>query len=106
MKTSVILVWAQRALDFVVARFLQAQFPGLKNVFARLDDVLDIAVEVVTAAEATGADGAAKKAQASKDLLARLQAAGVDIPGDQDQAICDLIVEAVVGGLNRFFKPT
>lgn len=106
MKTSVILVWVNKAFEYLVSKFLETRFPGLKNVFARLDDVLDLAVDVVTAAEASGADGVAKKAQASKDLMEKLKTAGIDIPGDQDQAICDMIVEAVVAGVKKFFKLT
>ena len=104
MQVSVVMVWVEKAFTFLVEKFLYGKFPGMKNVFARLDDVLEVATEVVSAAEASGADGATKKAQATKALSAKLKALNIDLPGDQDEAICGLIVEALVGGLKKYFR--
>ena len=102
MKLSM-LSWVQKAFEFLATQFLKKQFPAYAKLFDNVDQVLSFALEVIDAAEATGADGATKKAAASKDLLAKLTAAGFDIPGDQDQIICDLIIEVVVGAVKRFF---
>jgi hypothetical protein len=59
-------------------------------------------MEVVAAAEASPLDGPAKKKQASQDLLTRLQAAKIDIPGDSDLQVCEILVDAMVSVLNRF----
>ena len=99
-----VLPWIQTAFKFLADSFLKRTFPQYAVLFEKADQVLALAVEVVSAAQATGADGAAKKAQASADLLAKLQANGVDLPGDKDKEICDLVVEAVVGALKNFFK--
>lgn len=97
-----ILLWIEKAFRALVDMWLKGKFPAYAKLFDRADDVLLIAGECVTAAQATGADGPAKKAQASADLLAKIQAAGIDLPGDQDLAICGVIVEAMVAGLKSF----
>lgn len=98
-----VLPWIQTAFQFLANAFLKKTFPQYAVLFDKADQVIGLAVEVVSAAQATGADGAAKKAQASADLLAKLQANGIDLPGDKDKEICDLVVEAVVGALKQFF---
>lgn len=98
-----VLPWIQKAFEFLASAFLKKTFPQYANLFDKADQVLGLAVEVVTAAQATGADGATKKAQASADLLARLQQNGIDLPGDKDKEICDLIIEVVVSAVKSFF---
>lgn len=94
----------EMVLAVLTSKWVNSVVPDkFKGVYARLNDVLAFTLEAVHAAEVTGADGAAKKAAASASLLAKLQAAGIDIPGDSDKQICDLFVELVVGALNRFF---
>lgn len=97
------LPWVQQAFTLLIEKFLKAKFPAFANLMDRAEDVAALAVEVVTAAQATGADGAAKKAAASKDLLAKLQHAGIDLPGDQDAAVCDMLVEVAVAVTKNFF---
>lgn len=98
------LPFVQKAFQFLIDKYLKAKFPAYANLMEDADQVVEFAVEVVVAAQATGADGAAKKAAASKDLLAKLKAHGIDLPGDQDQAVCDMLVEVSVQGVKSFFK--
>lgn len=106
MKWTILLAWLQKAWEGLVEAFLKKTFPQYANLIQRADDVLSIAVECVAAAQATGADNATKKAQASQDLLARLKGANIDLPGDADLQICEVIVEAMVSGIKRFLGPT
>jgi hypothetical protein len=103
MQISVIMTWVNRAFDFIVETFLKTKYPGLEKVFANIDRVMEFAAEAVSAAEATAEEGPIKKAMATKSLSGKLIEAGIDIPGDQDELICGLIVEAMVAGLKRFF---
>ena len=94
----------QKILELLTSKWIGSVIPDkFKGIYNRLNDVLTFTLDAVHAAEATGADGAAKKKLASAQLLASLKNAGIDIPGDADQQICDLFVEAVVGAINRFF---
>lgn len=98
------LPWVQKAFQFLIDKFLKAKFPAYASLMDKSEDVVEILVEVVTAAQATGADNATKKAKASADLLAKLKENGVDLPGDQDAALCDVLVEAGVLSVKAFFK--
>ena len=99
MNISSIMSWVQKALEFFVQNFLKAKFPAFSKVFDRMDDILTITQEVVGVAEGSGADGPAKFAQASQDLVAKLKADGLDLSPD----VATMIVNAMVAGLNRFF---
>lgn len=97
------LPWVQKAFQFLIDKFLKSKFPAYAALMDKAEDVVHIMVEVVTAAQATGADNATKKAQASADLLAKLKANGIDLPGDQDAALCDVLVEVAVVAVKNFF---
>ena len=99
-----ILPWIQTAFKFLADSFLKRTFPQYAVLFEKADQVLALAVDVVSAAQATGADGATKKAAASAELLSKLRANGIDLPGDKDKEICDLVVEVVGQSLKSFFK--
>lgn len=99
-----VIPWIQTAFQFLANAFLKKTFPQYSLLFDKADQVLTIAVEVVSAAQSTGADGATKKAQASADLLSKLRDNGIDLPGDKDKEICDLVIEATVTALKAFFK--
>lgn len=93
----------QKLLEFLAGAWLKSKFPQYAGIFNNLKAVFDIVMEVVGAAEATGIDGASKKKHAASDLLKRLQEAKIDIPGDSDLQVCEVLVEAMVQVLNRFF---
>lgn len=104
MQFGFIAVWVEKAFSFLVEKYLSKKYPGMKAIFDNIDLVLEIAAEVVSAAEASKADGPAKKAQATKALSDGLKSKGIDIPGDQDEAICGLVVEAMVAALKKVFR--
>lgn len=93
----------QKLLEFLAGAWLKAKFPQYSGIFNNLKAVFDIVLEVVSAAEATGAAGAEKKKKAAQELLKRLQDSKIDIPGDSDLQVCEVLVEAMVQVLNRFF---
>lgn len=93
----------QKLLEFLAGAWIKNQFPQYQGIFNNLQKVFTLVMEVVHAAEATGADSMAKKKQAASDLLKRLQEAKIDIPGESDLQICEVLVEALVQFLNRVF---
>lgn len=93
----------QKLLEFLAGAWLKNKFPQYAGILNNLKTVFDLVMEVVGAAEATPADGPAKKKQAASDLLKRLQEAKIDIPGESDLQVCEVLVEALVSVLNRFF---
>lgn len=97
-----LLPWLQKAFEFLAFNFLKKSFPQYAGLFDRANDVMALALEVVSAAEASGEDGAAKKKAASASLLKKLKDAGIDIPGDHDTVVADLLVEATVAAVKRF----
>lgn len=99
-----IFLWLSKAWDFLVDAYLAKKFPQYIKIFENTDTVLEMAGECVSAAQATGADGVAKKAQAAQALLDKLKARGIDLPGDADLEICKVIVEAMIGGIKRFLR--
>ena len=99
-----ISLWIRKAWDFLVDTWLKNKFPQYANLFENASAVLELAGECISAAQATGQDGAAKKEMAAKDLLAKLQERKIDLPGDADLEICRVIIEALVQGLYRFLR--
>ena len=93
----------QKLLEFLAGSWLKKTFPQYAGIFDNLKTVFDLSMEVVHAAESSGADGAAKKKQAAQDLLKRMQEKKIDIPGETDLQVCEIIIEALVQVLNRFF---
>ena len=91
----------QKFLEMVFGSWLKNKFPQYAGIIDNLSVVASLALEVVHAAEASGADGATKKKQAAINLLKALQEKKIDIPGDQDQAVCEVVVEAMVQVLKR-----
>lgn len=101
-----LLPWVQKAVQFLTVQFLNKKYPGYANLFNRIDDVLEFAIDVVTAAEASGADGATKKAMAVANLKKNLAEAKFDLPGDFDDEVLALFVEAVLLAVKSFFYRT
>lgn len=93
----------QKILEFLAGAWIKSKFPQYSGIFSNLKQVFDLVMEVVAAAEATGEDGATKKKHAAGALLKRLQESKIDIPGDTDLQVCEVLVEAMVTVLNNFF---
>lgn len=87
-------------VENILVKFLPANVrPYLEN----LDKVLPLAAQAIGLAnQLRDADNAQKKRAASEHLLQLLQQAKLDIPGDADLQVCEVLVEGVYQALKSF----
>lgn len=86
--------------DNLLAKYLPA---NIRPYLQRLEDVLPLVAEAISVAnDARNADNAEKKQIAAQHLLSLLKSANLDIPGEADLQICEVLVEGVYQALKGF----
>lgn len=99
LETFVVLV-VKFLVENVLAKYLPA---NLRPYLEKLEVVVPLVGKAIAVAnEVKGADNAEKKAVASKHLLSLLQESDLDIPGEADLQVCELLVEGVYQALKGF----
>lgn len=84
-------------------KWVKDLLPGnLKAILERFDTIAPVVAEVIEIAASKDLDNAEKKKHASEELLKRFQSKHIDIPGDADLQVCEILVEAVYQSLKNF----
>lgn len=90
-------------VQFLASGLLRKLVPAnVQPYLEKFEAVLPIAIKAIQLAHDSGEDNATKKKIAAEALLAALKANNLDIPGDADLQVCEILVEGVYQALKKF----
>jgi len=91
-------------IKFLVENILSKALPAnIRPYLSKLEQVLPLVAEAIEVANLLrDADNGQKKRVAAEHLLSLLKDANLDIPGDADLQVCEVLVEGVYQALKSF----
>ena len=91
----------QFIIQFISQDWLRKMLPEkIRPFVANFEKIAPELLDAIKFADSlTGADNPTKRKEAGKHLLEKLQSKKIDIPGEVDLEVCELLVEGMYQGL-------